>query len=233
VSFYNISPIPIIGSDSKIGIHKALLDKTWFDNIDFTSYAIISLYRSKLSNSIFTSCNFPNNYSKFEKFTAIENVHYPDNKTTNYHKDQYEIFLQLKKSLETTGNYYEAQKLQAISHDALKQVKDIIWWDKVILAINGLSNNHGLSIKRPFLGFLFLSVLLYISYLYSLDRIFEIDCTLIGYYFSFIDLTHRTDFLVDKAQFNSWSLALDYVGKIVVGFFIYQFIAAFRKYGKK
>jgi len=54
----------------------------------------------------------------------------------------------------------------------------------------------------------------------------EIDYDLIGYYFSFIDLTHRSDFLVDKVGLNGWALAIDYLTKLIVGFFIYQFIAA-------
>jgi hypothetical protein len=60
----------------------------------------------------------------------------------------------------------------------------------------------------------------------------SIDYDLIGYYFSFLDITHRSDFLVEKVELNGCSLAIDYFNKILVGFFIYQFVAAFRKYGK-
>lgn len=166
----------------------------------------------------------------------IENVHYPERKTQNHHKDQYEIFLQLKRSLESTGNYFEAQKLQAIAHDALKKIKSIPVGDRIILKINSCSNNHGLSVGRPFGWFILISVLTYALYLLSLGKIFssnEIDYKLIGYYFSFIDITHRNDFLVSKNNFTFWSLAIDYLSKVLFGFFIYQFIAAFRKYGKK
>lgn len=62
----------------------------------------------------------------------------------------------------------------------------------------------------------------------------SIDWNLFGYYFSFLDITHRTDFLVSKKEgLNGFSLTIDYINKIVLGFFIYQFIASFRKYGKK
>ena len=61
----------------------------------------------------------------------------------------------------------------------------------------------------------------------------KIDFELIGYYFSFIDITHRSDFLVKKEELNGWSLTIDFFSKVVSGFFIYQFISAFRKYGKK
>lgn len=235
VSFYNINPM-LTASEPKIGIHKSDLTNVWFDNVYFNDYERISLFRSKLSTATFTSCNFPATYSTFERFMPIDNVHYPDRKTANPHKDLYEIFLQLKKSLESTGNYYEAQKLQAIAHDALKRVASITWSDKKILGINSLSNDHALSIKRPFIGFLIFSISFYMLYLLSLHRIFnsnEIDLTLFKYYFSFIDLTHDNDFLVSKDHFTFFSLFLDYLNKIVNGFFIYQFISAFRKYGKK
>lgn len=236
ISFYNISSFPLANSDTKIGIHQSILDNAWFDNIDFNNFGRISLYRSKLSKATFTSCTFPNTYTTFEKFMPIENVHYPDRKSANHHKDLYEIFLQLKKSVEGTGNYYESQKIQTMAHETLRRVNDVPRWDRLILLINRLSNDHGQSVKRPLLMFLGFSIALYTLYLWSLGRMFNsngFDTDLIGYYFAFIDITHRTDFLVEKNEFNGGSLFLDYLSKIVFGFFIYQFIAAFRKYGKK
>ena len=236
VNFFNISPLKLANNESKFEIHKCNLDNTWFDNIDFSEYNTVSFYKTKFGKTTFTSCNFPTDYTSFEKFQTLENVHYPENKSDNYYKNQYELFLQLKMSLEASGNFYESQKLQAISNDALKKIKQISNWDKAILWINSKSNNHGLSIKRPLLYFFGFSIFFYILYLFSLDRIFNcngIDFSLFGYYFSFIDLTHRTDFLVSKEEFNIYSLSLDFINKIVIGFFIYQFVSAFRKYGKR
>ncbi|HAK30194.1 MAG TPA: hypothetical protein DCO90_13345, partial [Sphingobacterium sp.] len=236
VSIYSIEPISLSDPDNRIGIHNSKLDGVEFDNVSFNKYPIISFYRTKFSKAIFTSCDFPDDYNTFSSFVPIENVHYPNSRPSNYAKAQYEIFLQLKKALEDRGNYYEAQKLQAISHEALRQIKTISRYDRAILNINNLSNNHGLSIKRPLLGFLIISIPLYIIYLLSVGRVFnssDFDLSLIGYYFSFIDITHRADFLVDKNEFSWWTLIIDYIGKISVAFFIYQFIAAFRKYGKR
>lgn len=236
VSFYSVAPVSTDSADAGIGIHDSMLDGVEFDNIAFDAYPIISFHRTKFSKAIFTSCDFPKDYKTFSAFVPIANVHYPDNRPPNYEKAQYEIFLQLKKAVEDRGNYYEAQKLQAIAHDALKQIKTISWADRLILSVNHWSNNHGLSIKRPFWGFLIFSVSLYLLYLLSVGRLFNsntFDPKLIGYYFSFVDITHRSDFLVRKDELTGWSLFLDYLGKLIVGFFIYQFIAAFRKYGKR
>lgn len=236
VNFYNICPLTLPSEKGKIEFHKSNLDRTWFDNINFSEYKVVSFHRTKFAKTIFSSCNFPENSTSFETFTALENIHYPEKKSDNYYKDQYEIFLQLKLSLENTGNFYEAQKLRAISNDALKKINSISSWDKFILWINSTSNNHGLSIDRPLYYLFSFSICFYLLYLSSIGRLFNsntIDLNLIGYYFSFIDLTHRNDFLVGKDEFNGWPLAIDFINKLFVGFFIYQFIAAFRKYGKR
>ncbi|KAA3436755.1 hypothetical protein [Rufibacter hautae] len=235
-TFFNVGPLGLVEKENKIEIYKSNLDNTWFDDIDFTKFKIVSFYRTKFGKAVFTSCAFPNDYTSFDKFKSLENVHYPDKKSDSYYKNQYEIFLQLKSMLESTGNFYESQKMQAISNEALKQIKHISSWDKLILWINGKSNNHGLSIKLPLMYFFSFSIILYIIYLMSLGRMFnknDVDLNLVGYYFSFIDITHRVDFLANKEEFNPISLCVDFFNKIISGFFIFQFVSAFRKYGKK
>jgi len=233
--FYNIIPRSS-DEDTKISIHKCNLDKAWFDNVYFEDFDLLSFYRSKFSGVTFTSCSFPASYSKFAKFTPIANVHAPLEKPDNYEKDQYEIFLQLKKALEATGNGYESLKLQAVSQTALSKITAISAGDRFILGTSDISNEHGQSIGRPLLWFGFISVVGYIVYLSSVGRIFQptdFDANLIGYYFSFIDLTHRSDFLVDKKEINGLALAIDYIIKVILGYLIVQFIAAFRKYARK
>jgi len=230
---YNISPYL---TDSKVEVHKSNMDNSWFDNIDFNGYKTLSFYRTRFAKATFTSCNFPKDSLSFEKFKTLENIHYPEKKSQNYYKDQYETFLQLRKSLEASGNYFEAQKLGAISKDSLRKISNLPASDKFILVLNSISNNHGLSIKRPFFGLLIFSLLFYIFYLLSIDRIFkstEFDWSLVGHYFSFLDLTHRKDFLIPKSEYSFWTLFLDFSNKIIVGFFIFQFISAFRKYVRK
>tara|TARA_R110002051_G_scaffold185303_3_gene254777 strand:- start:15030 stop:16520 length:1491 start_codon:yes stop_codon:yes gene_type:complete len=230
---YNISPYL---TDSKVEVHKSNMDNSWFDNIDFNGYKTLSFYRTRFTKATFTSCNFPKDSLSFAKFKTLENIHYPDKKPQNYYKDQYETFLQLRKSLESSGNYFEAQKLSAISKDSLRKISSLPKSDKFILGLNSVSNNHGLSIKRPFIGLLIFSILFYIFYLLSIDRVFkstDFDWSLVGHYFSFLDLTHRKDFLIPKSEYTFWTLFLDFGNKIIVGFFIFQFISAFRKYVKK
>lgn len=234
-TFYFIEPFRKEKTDLRFEIKKSNLNNIWFDNVAFDDWTLISFYRTRFGKTSFTSCKFPNKYEDFNKFETVENINYPEERTDNYFQNRYEVFLQLKNKLDESGNFQESQKFKAISNEALKQINDISWWDRFILNINYYSNNHGLSIKRPFILLLIISVAIYILYLLSLGRIFnsnDLDFNLIGYYFKFLDITHKSTFLVDRIELNGWSVFLDYVNKILVGFFIYQFIAAFRKYGK-
>lgn len=234
--FYNIKPFNKASNNNKVEIQKSNLDKMTFDNFSFDDYNSISFYRNKFGQTTITSCNFPKDYKNFEKFKTIENIHYPDRKDDNYYKMRYETFLQIKKQIELSGNFYEAQKFHSISLEALSKVETLPIWDKIILKLNSISNNHGIAIKEPFLLLLFTSISFYILYLWSIGRIFNrnaLDCNLFGYYFAFLDITHRIDFLEDRDNLNGFSIAIDFLNKTVVGYLIYQFIAAFRKYGKK
>jgi len=235
-TFYNIKPFRKESEEKKLEIRESNLDKVWFDNFAFDDYATISLYRNKFGLTTFTACDFPNDYKDFDKIQTIENIHYPDRKDKNYFKTRYEVFLQFRKLLEASGNFYEAQKFHAVSNEALMNVENLPFWDRQILKVNSSSNNHGLSIKEPFLATIFISIAFYLLYLLSLGRLFTstpFDWNLFGYYFSFLDITHRSDFLAKKEELNGFALAIDYLNKIIIGFLIYQFIAAFRKYGKK
>lgn len=235
-TFYNIKPFRKESKENKLEIRESNLDKVWFDNFAFDDYSTISLYRNKFGQTTFTACDFPNDYKDFGKIQTIENIHYPDKKDKNYFKTRYEVFLQFRKLLEASGNFYEAQKFHAVSNEALMNVENLPFWDRQILKINSSSNNHGLSIKEPFIATVFISIAFYLLYLLSLGRLFtsaSFDWNLFGYYFSFLDITHRSDFLVKKEELNGFALTIDYLNKIIIGFLIYQFIAAFRKYGKK
>ncbi len=236
-TFYNIKPYRTSSSENNFQISRCNLDKFWFDNVLFNDYKKISFYRNRFSSTSFTSCEFPSNYKEFNKFITVKNIHYPNSKDYNYEKLRYETFLQIKKTLENSGNFFESQKFQSITNESLFKIKSIPFWDKVILWMNSISNDHGISIKKPFILLIIFSIIFYLLYLYSLNRIFvinsEVDWNLLGYYFSFLDITHRNDFLVERTELNGMSLFIDYFNKVIVGFFIYQFIASFRKYGRK
>ena len=145
IQLYNIKPI---SNEGKLSIHRCNFENARFDNVEIDRYHI-SFYRSNLAKIIFSSCSFPKNYKHFDSISQIEKF---DDQKEHYYKNQYEMLLQLKAAFDATGNYYESQKIQSISMEALKKA-DLKGGDKLILSLNWLSNNHGLSICRPFILF--------------------------------------------------------------------------------
>jgi hypothetical protein len=228
---YQIEPIKEKG---KFEVHQCNLKNTWFDNIQLNKYSLV-FFKSSLSDIQFTSTTFPKIDANFKDFQSLANIHQPDMKKDFYYKDQYEIFLQLRIALLKTGNIYEAQKMKSIAYNALKKVKDVDLTDKIILRLNRFTNNHGISPFKALKHILITSILLYLFYLNSLDLLTfgdSIDWNLVANYFSFLDITHRNTFLVSSEALNPSSIFLDFLNKIVLGYFIYQFISGFRKFGK-
>ena len=239
--FYNIQPINPNSTNSYVRLVYSNLNNLIFDNFFFNDFNKILLFRNSFENVKFIGCGFPETLKEFDKFLTVEDINNPDKKDVNYSKVRYETFLQLKNALEKSGNYYESNKLKAVSDEALKNIESLPVWDKIILCLNNYTNLHGQSFGRTLSVFIFSTIFLYFLYLKSLGvymHIFtEFDMYLVKSYFSFIDITHKPDFLNPKGNLsyeNTFlSLLIDYVSKIWIAYLIYQFIAAFRKYAKK
>jgi hypothetical protein len=54
-----------------------------------------------------------------------------------------------------------------------------------------------------------------------------------GYFFSFINPTHSIDFYKQVKDPPALARAIDLLGRIFTGYGIYQFVAAFRRHGRK
>lgn len=240
-TFYNIKPIENKIASSFVEVCQTNLNNVLFDNFFFNKYNKVSFYRNSFENVKFISCEFPESLSDLnKKILTVKDIYRPELKENNYDKVRYETFIQLKNAVEKSGNYYEANKLKAASDEALKNIKDLPVWDKIILCLNGFSNSHGQSFGRTLAVFIFSTIFLYILYLSSFNVYIQLftqfDMYYVNHYFSFIDITHKKDFLNPECktfETRFLSLFIDYCSKIWIGYLIYQFIAAFRKYAKK
>lgn len=104
--------------------------------------------------------------------------------------------------------------------------------DLVILILNFLSNGFGL---WWFAGIIFLfatTTFVYYFYLLSLDlKISYQQIEYWKYYVQFIVPTHKFNF-IEGAILTDKSYIIDYLGRVVSAFGIYQTVQAFRKFGK-
>lgn len=155
---------------------------------------------------------------------------------------------QIKKVYENRGDVIEANLFFSREmnsyYNALSWRNDL--WEKINLAFNKISTNHGRSWERGFASTLSVGLVFYWLYLYLLGfRISwhgsaETFLNLHSYFFDFINPVHKTDFVITEQKYNlayipkMWLARLcEGFSRIVIAYFIYQLIQAFRKHGKK
>lgn len=176
-------------------------------------------------------------------------------------KDKKFFFSQLKKVLEANGDnvgsqYYQSEYLSSV----LGEKKDSFIKEKIYsliksffeilsLAMNRYSNNHGENLSRAFFSTIFISFLLFqlyasargyitmFNFSLSFDR--EIFKKLTAYFLEFLSPIHKTDFLPLPTDTNGkitlasdMARFIDSISKLIISYLLYQFIQAFRKYGK-
>ncbi|MRG49025.1 hypothetical protein GFS24_28205 [Chitinophaga sp. SYP-B3965] len=170
-----------------------------------------------------------------------------------YFEQKISIYNQLKRIFENQGDIVEGtwyhakamanqQRLLSLYYDERPGKLPRKWWseeafDLFNFWLNKKSNNHGESWRRALCFSFYVLFSIYILYFISANwgRPFEWSGTgdFIGNFFSFLDITHKIDFMVDKEKLNGFAKFLDFFGRIATGYCIFQFIAAFRRHGKK
>jgi hypothetical protein len=108
--------------------------------------------------------------------------------------------------------------------------------DILSFRLNKYSNNHDENWLIALGWIVVFSVLFYLLFLWASGRLFidtAIDWGLFGNYLEFLNPLHNSNFLNDKIKPEGGIIAIDVVAKLIMGFLIYKFLRAFRKYGKK
>lgn len=177
-------------------------------------------------------------------------------------REEYEqkaaIYNQLKRVFDNQGDIVEATQYHARAMESQKKLLQLAYrekyhpkwysvnkwftdegFDLFNFRLNRLSNNHGESWRRA-LGFIFcVSFFFYTCYYISLNYHKQFALTwrnvddFVGNYFAFFDLTHKIDFMVGKSALNAVAIFLDFLGRIAIGYSVYQLISAFRRHGRK
>lgn len=111
------------------------------------------------------------------------------------------------------------------------------WFDKVTLWLNGISNNHGNSYYRAFLFIILVGwFFFYLSFINTENYKFTLDISQwefskgLSAFVQFLIPTHKFDYLGREIILTPWYYVFDFLGRIFVGYGIYQFIQAFRKF---
>lgn len=235
--------------DSKLEIKNSDLSNTWFNKVRLNSFDIVSFYRTTLENTKFSATEFP------KSIEALENIHYPLEKESEYFNNQYENYKQLKIALANQSDQIQALQMHRKMYDAIRQSKKLSSQDKFILFLNNISNKHGTSITHSFICFLFILSSLYLIYTLALPKapysfgwngfssfwksICETTDFILNEWknlYALANPTHRLSLLIENnsgQELSGMNYFISFCSRILIGWCYYQFVSAFRKFGKK
>ncbi|WP_417861448.1 hypothetical protein [Winogradskyella sediminis] len=214
--------------------------------------AKIYLKLSDLGKTKFFNCNLADSEVYFES-SIVSNIFLIDTKLPNeiasVDNDYNQIKIgygQIKKAYLNTGdslvaNDYLVKEIQSFQN-LLKSTKSNKK-DRIILSLNKISSNHG---QDWFQGLIFtllsglLIFLIYISVIperpfywgwSGFNQFWIATKETLKYFPEFLYPGHSFDFMSKK--YLGWTLVIDLIGRIFIGYGIYQTIQSFRKYRMK
>ncbi len=235
----------IDANPSKIAFENSALGSISFFNCSFNSFDEVIVKDSRIDEIITSNQHVPVSDEK-EIFT-----------NENHEKDpQYleELYNQLYLAMQKQGNrtqeikyyteYLEWHRLNKVNTLKARPFLNLLlkqdWYTPTALWFHKKTSSYGTNWIRSFLILLLIGLLLYFAYSISLPEIeFRIELLTLEsvlfhfkFYTRFLLPTH--DFiLIKNTSPTGWSALWDILGRIVIGFLIYQTIAAFRRFGRR
>lgn len=238
-------------TDSLIQLFNSNFTNTHFNKVNFKSFKTLNLYRCYIEEIKFSSTIFPENIESVKYILNIEN------KESDYFEMQYEIFRQLKSSSIKNNNQVQALEMHERMHKSISKFKKTSKQDKFILFLNGISNKHDTSISYPF-GVMIVSLILlwflYCFFLpntpfvigwYGISEFKKGICNFIKFTFDNFkvlliianpvhNINNLKDLLPNKNLYlTDMNYVISYISRIIIAWLSYQFVSAFRKFGKK
>lgn len=229
-------------TESLIRITNSDLGKTQLINFNIREFNKFEYKNSKMLDVFVADTEFP----------ARQNIFHPDEDATpSQVLEQQRLALgQFKKIYENRGDNIRAT--QALAEEVetyraqLKLEKPSTrkerWnnrTERFNLWLNRISNYHGNNWFRAMLVTLGVNSLLFMLYSLSIGNRPGMDVgkffTLAAYSLEFLNPLRKADFLKHDmpGECEGLSVFIDYLSRIIIAYFVYQTIAAFRKFGKK
>jgi hypothetical protein len=224
----NIKP----NKDDKIIISNSTLGKLDLVSCDL-SKVNLQIDNSKLVDIFYTDTKFPDEIGSSKNGNAKL-------------EQQRDTYGQLKVVSEKVGNRFKALEFQAKEMAAYYETLEELTLDKVTLWAMKWSNNFRQSWWQGVIFTLIVGLITYIGFVISLENVelcidswncvcktSNVSDIYSGKYFEFINPAHKSDFLEKESKYSDWTYFWDFLGRILIGFGIYQTIQAFRKFGKE
>lgn len=224
INFQNI----VLNPNSTLTIEESNLGKTEFNNLDATKANYFKIIKSVFSELSLISTILP------LKIISDDTIN-----TKNYGELR-DAYRQLKQVYSKQGDKFN--EMLATQKEFDVYFRSLRWKvntsDKIVLFLNRLSNRYGLSVSWSFWSTVITSLILYTLYCfflgYSIGNDYSLFKKIMSYFIEFINPIHKPDYIADSLNMKNTPIARIWEGvsRIILGYFIYQFIQAFRKFGK-
>lgn len=226
------SYINLYGNNSFIRFNNSEFSNCKFWKFDLDKFEMLQALSSNLEEAKFSLVPVPDRIISNIKLDQNLKQIYLYNEEHEYYRQLYQIY----SSSNDIDNALIAKSKQLNSYYHANK-KTFSCEKYLIFLLSKYSNEFGRNWKLAlWLWIIVLPLVCYLLLLLSIGRLFCINCNvdynLIGQFFQFILPTHSTDFLGSGINLNGCSYFFDFLGRIISGFGIYQFITAFRRYGK-
>jgi hypothetical protein len=222
----------------------------------------LSVVNCNLGKIDFNGCDLTKFQLEFQNSKILEinvfgglfnnNIQTPDATGVVEHNEQLRLFNgQMKKVFENKGNIVASSNAHTEDMNAYYRTLAWSWlspwkggnWEIMNLWLNKVSTNHGKSWHRGLGSLILVGLLLFWGYVASLGyyfggfdgAAFDEFGKLMSYYLEFLNPIHKADYIADdlKIKVTGWSRFWEGVSRVVIAYFVYQLIQAFRKHGKR
>ena len=231
--------------DTVFSILNSYLGKFQFFNVDFSSFKSTVVINSFLTEIVSSNVKWFDERNLSTGNTSLGNV-VIDKNSDKYEENRYfifstfkEIYRQLKVTMEKHGNRTDALMFQQLEmkyyEKQLKYSKRGLTLDRIILWTNN-SNDHGQNWIKPILIAIPVTLVFYFLIVLSAsnDFTFHVLCADFYLFPQLFNPVRALDkiLLTDKHTLTWVTYTLDLFQRILISYFIFQTVSAFRKYTK-
>ncbi len=167
------------------------------------------------------------------------------------HESELMLLSQLSGVFQKNNDIANEIGYRGLALDALRKQKNYRRRaDGFAIWLNKVSNNHSDGLGRSFFVLFAFSIVLYLIYVYlrgyTMGNDWKTTWFIIGNYFEFLSPIHKANYLMpgayfmDRKEYNivteqvpGYIYFISGISKIIISYLIYQFIQAFRKYGRR
>ena len=230
---------PVANKKSRLILINSDLGRTSFVNCDLTAFDEFVFFNTKMLEVFVAGTKLP---------TKVTLPHEPE---IEQPAQERLAFSQFKKIADNRGDNVQATEFLALEMDAYaKQITDEKGkcGEKINLWLNKFSSNWGNDWVRAVLVTFAVNSYLFMFYClslgYTLGKDWGLFWNLFSYSFEFLNPLRKADFLKsdinslinpskNPLEITSCARIIDYLSRIIVAYFTYQTIQAFRRFGKK